>query len=149
MNIKLKYQSKLQLIVLIGIVFLLFSCTPQEKDTVDRGLKTFAVFMWEIVNFVIFGLTALTLSIIVFVNRKPTLRIIATIFTAIYVLFLILGLIVVVNIPPPGFYIYMVFTIFFFVAAICGVLTGLAKPKDKLAHIDAVDFEVIKDEELE
>jgi len=113
------------LLLLTGI---LVACKNSSKENFDRAVEVFFLGVLQVINLILFGVTALVFSIISATNSKPVFKTLGAVFLGIFTVFMIMGFLAVTRAQPRHFDIYIIFTVeavMIIVAFIC----VLIKPK--------------------
>lgn len=102
----MKFQLK-SLLIVLSLILLTVSC--QNNNDIGRAVNTFMIFILQVISFVLFGVSALVLSIVSSSSKTNTPKTIGVILLSIFSLFSLINFFKVVDINPNENYIYYSF----------------------------------------
>ena len=102
----MKFQLK-SLLIVLSLILLTVSC--QNNNEIGRAVNTFMIFILQVISFVLFGVSALVLSIVSSSSKTNTPKTIGVILLSIFSLFSLINFFKVVDINPNENYIYYSF----------------------------------------
>lgn len=143
----MKIRTK-NLILIMCIAILFASC--RNTNDFDRAVGTFMVFILQVISFVLFGVSALVLSIVSSSSKTNTTKIMSIVLLSIFALFSLINFSKVTDINPNQNYIYYSFFIDVIIIGISVYFLTKSKPS-KFDNEDVTDdyLDKIIDSELE
>lgn len=126
---------------LLFIVFMLIACHNGSKENVNRAVEVFFLGVLQVINLILFGVSAVVFSAISITSNKPVFKILGGIFLGIFTIFFLMGFFAVSSARPKHFDIYIIFAveaIMIIVAFICLII----KPKKNIAATTPIQNKV-------
>lgn len=98
-------------LVLVCLVFVLAGCNDAKRAEMNRSVEIFLMGFFQVLNLAIFGIGALTLSVLSGSSVKQVFKIVGSILLGVFVIFTSMTYFQVQRLNPVHFDVYYIFLI--------------------------------------
>lgn len=106
-------KNNVHFILLLALIFILFSCNSYSQAEADRAIKVFFLGVLEVANMLFIGIASVVFCVLSSTSAKQVFKVLGWIFLSIFFLFTAIIFIAVLDNSPKNPQIYFVFLIAF------------------------------------